>query len=119
MSKRSEPSDRSAAQPAPSHSERRRPEGRRPGKAPLRLWLPETPAPEPPKAAAPESEPEASPSARLSVGGAPAISVVVPMHNEAEVLDSLFARLCPVLEGLVSDLGRSYEIVCVNGDGSS
>ena len=40
------------------------------------------------------------------------------MHNEAEAMGAFFERLCPVLEGLVADLGRGYEIVCVN-DGST
>ena len=41
------------------------------------------------------------------------VSVVLPMHNERDGLDRLFARLVPVLEGL----GCGYEIVCVD-DGS-
>ena len=47
----------------------------------------------------------------------PTLSIVVPMYNEAEVLDLFFARLCPVLDELLGDLGRGYEIVCVD-DGS-
>ena len=47
----------------------------------------------------------------------PAISIVVPMYDEAEVLDGFFSRLCAVLEPLARNLGRSYEIICVN-DGS-
>jgi glycosyltransferase involved in cell wall biosynthesis len=42
------------------------------------------------------------------------ISVVVPMHNEQEMIDPLFARLLPVME----KIGRPFEIVCVD-DGSS
>jgi glycosyltransferase involved in cell wall biosynthesis len=45
------------------------------------------------------------------------LSVVVPMYNEAEGLAPLFARLEPVLDGLVRPLGGSYEILCVD-DGS-
>lgn len=41
------------------------------------------------------------------------ISVVVPMHNEQEMIDPLFARLLPVME----KIGRPFEIVCVD-DGS-
>lgn len=44
----------------------------------------------------------------------PILSIVVPMHNEAEALDALFARLRPVLEGIVP----SFEVVCVD-DGST
>ena len=64
--------------------------------------------------------PDCGPQGReaLAVAGAPAVSVVVPMHNEAEVLELFFGRLCPVLEALTADLGRPYEIVCVN-DGST
>lgn len=42
------------------------------------------------------------------------ISIVIPMHNEADNLDALFARLCPVLESLT----RDWEVICVD-DGSS
>ncbi len=42
------------------------------------------------------------------------LSIVVPVHNEAAVLDRFFTRLMPVLDGL----GTSYEIICVN-DGST
>jgi polyisoprenyl-phosphate glycosyltransferase len=42
------------------------------------------------------------------------LSVVVPMYNEDTVLDLLFARLRPVLDGL----GSVYEVVCVD-DGST
>lgn len=41
------------------------------------------------------------------------LSVVVPMHDEQEVLESFFARVEPVLAGCCED----YEIVCVD-DGS-
>jgi undecaprenyl-phosphate 4-deoxy-4-formamido-L-arabinose transferase len=43
----------------------------------------------------------------------PFLSVVVPVYNEAENLDALFARLTATLERL----GRSYEIIFAN-DGS-
>ena len=43
----------------------------------------------------------------------PFLSVVVPVYNEAENLDALFARLTATLERL----GRSYEIIFTN-DGS-
>jgi len=43
----------------------------------------------------------------------PELSVVVPVYNEAENLESLFARL----EAVLQELNTSYEIVCVN-DGS-
>jgi glycosyltransferase involved in cell wall biosynthesis len=42
------------------------------------------------------------------------ISLVVPVHNEAEVLAPLFDRLIPTLAGLQ----MSYEIICID-DGSS
>lgn len=41
------------------------------------------------------------------------LSIVVPMHNESEVLDLLFIRL----DGVLSGLGVDAEIVCVD-DGS-
>ncbi|MDP6179498.1 MAG: glycosyltransferase family 2 protein [Desulfatiglandales bacterium] len=41
------------------------------------------------------------------------LSVVIPLHNESELLDALFARLLPTLDGI----GISYEVICVN-DGS-
>ena len=41
------------------------------------------------------------------------LSVVVPMYNEAEVLDSFFERVCPIAAAQT----EYYEIVCVN-DGS-
>ena len=43
----------------------------------------------------------------------PALSVVIPVYNEEAVLQALFDRLYPVLDGL----GEPYEIVFVN-DGS-
>jgi undecaprenyl-phosphate 4-deoxy-4-formamido-L-arabinose transferase len=43
----------------------------------------------------------------------PAVSVVIPVYNEEEVLPALFARLYPALDAL----GVSYEVVFVN-DGS-
>ena len=46
--------------------------------------------------------------------GAPELSVVVPVYNEADNLDALIARLVPVLERVAS----SHEIVFVD-DGSS
>ena len=44
----------------------------------------------------------------------PEISLVVPMYNEADVLDHFFARVLPLMESLQ----LSYEIICVN-DGST
>jgi undecaprenyl-phosphate 4-deoxy-4-formamido-L-arabinose transferase len=44
---------------------------------------------------------------------APQVSVVIPVYNEEDVLEALFARLYPALDAL----GRTYEIVFVN-DGS-
>jgi glycosyltransferase involved in cell wall biosynthesis len=43
----------------------------------------------------------------------PELSLVVPMHNEAEACDIFFATVVPILAACVS----SYEIICVN-DGS-
>ena len=43
------------------------------------------------------------------------VSLVIPMYNEGEALDALFARLDAVLPGLS---GYQFEIVCVN-DGST
>jgi glycosyltransferase involved in cell wall biosynthesis len=42
------------------------------------------------------------------------LSIVCPMHNEAEAVDAFFSRINTVLKSL----GVSFEIVCVN-DGSS
>lgn len=44
----------------------------------------------------------------------PTLSVVVPMHNEAEVIDAMMARLLPVLEAT----GERFEVICVD-DGST
>ncbi|MEO5343270.1 MAG: glycosyltransferase family 2 protein [Gammaproteobacteria bacterium SHHR-1] len=41
------------------------------------------------------------------------LSLLVPMYNEAEVIDPFFRRVLPILE----DLGLDWEIICVN-DGS-
>lgn len=49
----------------------------------------------------------------MSAAEGPQISVVVPMYNEERGLDALYGRVTRVME----DLGRSYELVCVN-DGS-
>lgn len=43
----------------------------------------------------------------------PYISVVIPVYNEAENLESLYARLMPVMD----NLGKSYEVIFTN-DGS-
>jgi undecaprenyl-phosphate 4-deoxy-4-formamido-L-arabinose transferase len=50
----------------------------------------------------------------MTVPATPAVSVVIPVFNEEDVLDALFARLYPVLDAL----GEAYEIIFVN-DGSS
>jgi dolichol-phosphate mannosyltransferase len=50
----------------------------------------------------------------MSNHGAPVLSVVIPMYNEADVLPLLVNRLRPVLDGL----GESYEVVAVD-DGST
>jgi glycosyltransferase involved in cell wall biosynthesis len=42
------------------------------------------------------------------------ISLVVPMYNEADSIETFFASLIPVLEQIAED----YEVICVN-DGSS
>src|SRR5687767_4188078 len=44
---------------------------------------------------------------------APYISVVIPVHNEQEVLDELYTRLVASLD----ELAKSYEVIFVN-DGS-
>ncbi len=57
------------------------------------------------------------PAAAGALGAAPApveLSIVVPVHNEAAVLDEFFARLMPVL----ARLGTTWEVICVN-DGST
>lgn len=41
------------------------------------------------------------------------LSIIIPMHNEQDVLEKLFARLVPCIEQVT----HNYEIVCVN-DGS-
>jgi len=43
----------------------------------------------------------------------PELSIVIPIYNEAAVLDTLFARLYPALDALK----RSYEIIFID-DGS-
>ena len=55
--------------------------------------------------------PSPSPS---PAGAPPVLSVVVPMHNEQEVVPEMLARLLPVLEAT----GESYEVICVD-DGST
>jgi polyisoprenyl-phosphate glycosyltransferase len=50
----------------------------------------------------------------VDAADAPEISIVVPVHNEAAVLDLLFERLLPVL----NHLGTSYEVITVD-DGST
>ena len=45
------------------------------------------------------------------------ISIVIPVYNEAEGLDALFARLYPALDQTARELSVQYEIVFVN-DGS-
>src|SRR3990167_3747272 len=44
----------------------------------------------------------------------PYISVVIPVHNEQEVLEELYTRLTTVLD----KLGKTYEIILTN-DGST
>ncbi len=46
--------------------------------------------------------------------GAPELSIVIPMHNEENGLDALFARVCSTAEKIT----QAYEIVCVD-DGST
>ena len=43
----------------------------------------------------------------------PSVSVIIPVYNEEDGLDALFARLYPALDAL----GQTYEIVFIN-DGS-
>lgn len=62
--------------------------------------------------ARPEVSPVAPSATRRSRKGL-TLSFVIPMHNEAEVLDVLFARL----DAAVATLGVKVEIVCVD-DGS-
>jgi len=61
----------------------------------------------------PTHEPSKFPTPLRPLNEATVLSVVLPMHNEAENIDALFARLAPVLERLVVP----YEVVCVD-DGS-
>jgi polyisoprenyl-phosphate glycosyltransferase len=63
-----------------------------------------------PPSVSPPGAPLASP-ARTRVGRT--LSLVIPMHDEAEVLDALFQRL----DASVGQLGLELEIVCVD-DGS-
>ena len=56
---------------------------------------------------------EGAPAARVRFRAGRLLSVVVPAHDEAPVLDLFFARVVPVLEGL----GVTWEIVAVD-DGS-
>lgn len=46
---------------------------------------------------------------RLAAGGGPALSVVIPLHNEAGNIGALLAEVCGVLRGVVA-----FEIVCVD-----
>lgn len=50
----------------------------------------------------------------VAIGAGIELTVVIPMRNEAANLDTLFARLIPVLQSL----GLAYEVICVD-DGSS
>lgn len=61
----------------------------------------------------PPHDPPKSPTPLRPLSEATVLSVVLPMHNEGQNIDALFARLGPVLERL----GVPYEIVCVD-DGS-
>ena len=45
------------------------------------------------------------------------VSVVIPVYNEEDGLESLFARLYPALDDMAKNTGRSFEVVFVN-DGS-
>lgn len=45
------------------------------------------------------------------------LSIVVPMYNEEEGLDSFFQRVEPIAQSIVEPLGAGYEIICVD-DGS-
>ena len=49
----------------------------------------------------------------MSAAEAPEISIVIPVYNEEESLEALFAELWPVVSGL----GRTFEVIFVN-DGS-
>jgi polyisoprenyl-phosphate glycosyltransferase len=48
------------------------------------------------------------------LGQSPLLSIVIPMYNEAESIEVLFAELTPVLQAITP----SWEIVCIN-DGSA
>ena len=50
---------------------------------------------------------------RQPSSGRPTLSILVPMHNEAPVVDLFFDRI----EAVLGNLDLSYEIVCIN-DGS-
>jgi glycosyltransferase involved in cell wall biosynthesis len=63
------------------------------------------------KSLVPERNAEANPRRRSRRGGK--LSLVIPMHNEEQALEPLFARLDTALPGL----GLDIEIVCVD-DGS-
>ncbi len=45
------------------------------------------------------------------------LSIVVPMYNEEEGLDSFFDRIEPIAARIVDPLGAAYEIICID-DGS-
>jgi polyisoprenyl-phosphate glycosyltransferase len=47
------------------------------------------------------------------ISSAPILSVVIPMYNEVDGLDTLFTRVIPILENIT----RDWEIICIN-DGS-
>jgi undecaprenyl-phosphate 4-deoxy-4-formamido-L-arabinose transferase len=47
----------------------------------------------------------------------PLVSIVIPVYNEEDGLDQLFARLYTALDKLAIDLSVRYEVVFVN-DGS-
>ncbi|HLX63268.1 MAG TPA: glycosyltransferase family 2 protein [Planctomycetota bacterium] len=64
-----------------------------------------------PESSPPASRPSGAPAS--SRPGAPQLSVVAPMFNEAENLSQFFERV----EKALSPLNMSYEIVCIN-DGS-
>lgn len=58
--------------------------------------------------------PSANQTSPAASGDIPEISIVIPMMNETESLETLFSRL----EKVLAPLGLEYEIVCVN-DGST
>jgi undecaprenyl-phosphate 4-deoxy-4-formamido-L-arabinose transferase len=47
----------------------------------------------------------------------PAVSIVIPVYNEEEVLQALFKRLYPVMDAVTAQTGETYEIIFIN-DGS-